>query len=129
VLLRDPPGELGKEWAVELMLDSEPKTQFEHAGVLIYWDDDNYVSLFREFIDGKPELQMVEEKNAGPNFAVVDKNVSPVWLRLAVNGDAIVGQFRVSEKDDWQTVGNKEARLPRKIPRRPHLRRRVIPPS
>ena len=108
MLLRNPPDKLGPAWAVELNLDSEPKTQFEHAGVLIYWDDDNYVSLFRESMEGKPKLQMVAEKNAKPTFAVVDKDIKPVWLRLAVNGEDITAQYRASEKDAWQTVGMKK---------------------
>lgn len=107
VLLRDPPDKLGTAWSVALMLDSEPRTQYEHAGVVIYWDDDNYVSLFRESLDGKPKLQMVEVKKDQPAFAVVDKDIRPVWLRLAVDGETITGQYRASEKDEWQTVGTK----------------------
>jgi regulation of enolase protein 1 (concanavalin A-like superfamily) len=107
LLLRDPPDKLGAAWAVELMLDSEPRTQFEHAGPLIYWNDDNYVSLFRENLDGKPKLQMVAVKNDQAAFVVVDKDVRPVWLRLAVDGETITAQYRASEKGPWQTVGTK----------------------
>jgi regulation of enolase protein 1 (concanavalin A-like superfamily) len=108
VLLRDPPGELGATWAVELMLDSAPEKQFEHAGVLIYWDDDNYVSLFRENMESRPKLQMVAEKEAHPTFAVVDKDIKPVWLRLVVSGEDVTSQYRATEKDAWQTVGTKK---------------------
>src|ERR1700678_2408122 len=65
-LLRELPADIGTSWAVELKLDSDPKVQFEHAGVLIFWDEDNYMSLFREFLDGKPKLQMVTVKKGAP---------------------------------------------------------------
>ncbi len=61
VLLRPLP-KSDKPLAVEVHVEGEPKVQFEHAGVVWYVDDDNYVSLFQEVLGGKVELQMVTEK-------------------------------------------------------------------
>ena len=112
VLLRAHPENLGNHWAVVVRLDSDPTKQFEHAGVLLYWDDGNYISLFRESLDGKSKLQMVTTKNASPRYAVVDNDAHPVWLRLVVHGDEVTSQFRASEKDSWQTVGKSKVIAP-----------------
>jgi regulation of enolase protein 1 (concanavalin A-like superfamily) len=105
VLLRELPADIGASWAVELKLDSDPKVQYEHAGVLLFWDEDNYMSLFREFLDGKPKLQMVTVKKGVPRFVVVNQDLRPVWVRLVINGDDVATQYRASEKDEWKTVG------------------------
>ena len=52
VLLRPLPRS-DKPLAVEVFVQSEPKAQFEHAGIVWYQDDDNYVSLFQEVLGGK----------------------------------------------------------------------------
>jgi regulation of enolase protein 1 (concanavalin A-like superfamily) len=108
VLLRLPPEAKGSRLAVEAFLESEPKVEFEHAGVVWYYDDDNYVALFKEVLDGKPKLQMVTEKEAVPRFAVAAYGSKGVWLRLLVSGTTVTSQYRESEKDDWQTVGRSE---------------------
>jgi regulation of enolase protein 1 (concanavalin A-like superfamily) len=116
VLLRDLSGNLGASWAVEVKLESDPKVQYEHAGVLIFWDEDNYISIWRESLDGKPKLQMVTTKNNSPGFVVLNEDIKPVWLRLVVNGDDVTTQYRASEKDAWKTVG-KSKRLASANPR------------
>jgi regulation of enolase protein 1 (concanavalin A-like superfamily) len=105
LLLRDLPADIGANWAVDVKLESDPKVQYEHAGVLIFWDEDNFISLLRESLDGKPKIQLVIVKNNSPHFAVVAQDLKPVWLRLAVSGDDVAAQFRASDNDPWQTAG------------------------
>ena len=104
VLLRPLP-KSDKPIAVEVLVEGEPKVQYEHAGLLYYVDDDNYVSLFQEVLGGKVEMQMVTEKDAKPSFAVAKHEAKEVWIRLLIAGGKITTQFRGSEKDAWKTVG------------------------
>jgi regulation of enolase protein 1 (concanavalin A-like superfamily) len=95
--------------AVEVYVESEPKVQYEHAGVVLYVDDDNYVSLFQEVLGGEVELQMVTEKEARPRFAVAKHNAKGVWMRLLIADGKITSQYRPSEKDEWKDVGRSDA--------------------
>jgi regulation of enolase protein 1 (concanavalin A-like superfamily) len=108
VLLRPLP-KSDNPLAVEVYVESEPKVQYEHAGVVWYVDDDNYVSLFQEVLGGKVELQMVTEKEARPSFAVAKHDAKGVWLRLLIADGKITSQYRPTEKDEWKTVGQSDA--------------------
>ena len=107
VLLRPLP-ESDKPLAVEVYVESEPKVQYEHAGIVWYVDDDNYVSLFQEVLGGKVELQMVTEKDAKPNFAVARHDAKGVWLRLVVSGGKITTMYKPSDEQEWKVVGQSE---------------------
>jgi regulation of enolase protein 1 (concanavalin A-like superfamily) len=105
LLLRTPPDANGQTLAIEVSLESDPKTQYEHAGLVWYSDDDNYVALFKEQLGGKPEFQMVTEKEGKPRFAVKPCDAITVWLRLVVNRTKVISQYRQSPDGAWQTVG------------------------
>jgi regulation of enolase protein 1 (concanavalin A-like superfamily) len=107
VLLRPLP-KSDRPLAVEVYAESEPRVQFEHAGVVWYVDDDNYVSLFQEVLGGKVELQMVTEQDARPRFAVVHHDAKGVWMRLLIADGKITAQYRPSEKDGWKAVGQSD---------------------
>jgi len=104
VLLRPLP-KSDRPLAVEVYVEAEPKVQFEHAGVVWYVDDDNYVSLFQEVLGKKVELQMVIEKNANPRFAVAKHDAKGVWIRLLIAGGKITAEYRPAEKEAWKVVG------------------------
>jgi regulation of enolase protein 1 (concanavalin A-like superfamily) len=104
VLLRALP-KSDKPLAVEAYVESEPKVQFEHAGLVWYVDDDNYVSLFQEVLGGKTELQMVTEASSKPRFALAKHEAKGVWMRLVVAEGTISCQYRPSAKDEWKVVG------------------------
>ncbi len=108
VLLRPLP-KSDKTLVVEVYVEGEPKVQFEHAGIVWYVDDDNYVSLFQEVLGGKVELQMVTEKDAKPRTTVVKHDAKGVWMRLLIADGKITTQYRPSEKEEWKTVGKTDA--------------------
>jgi beta-xylosidase len=110
LLIRTPPEVQGKALALEVRLESEPRTQYEHAGVVWYYDDDNYVALFKEQIDGAPKVQMVTETKGKPQFAVKPCESKTVDLRLVATGTKVISQYRESPEGAWQTVG--ESLLP-----------------
>jgi regulation of enolase protein 1 (concanavalin A-like superfamily) len=107
VLLRPLPNS-DKPLAVEVHVEAQPKVQFEHAGVVWYVDDDNYVSLFQEVLGKKIEMQMVTEKDAKPSFYVVRHEEKGVWIRLLIADGKITTQFRPGEKEPWKTVGRSD---------------------
>jgi WD40 repeat protein/regulation of enolase protein 1 (concanavalin A-like superfamily) len=104
ILLRPLP-KADKPLAVEVLVEGEPKVQYEHAGLVYYVDDDNYVALFQEVLGKTVELQMVIEKDAQPRFAVAKHSAKEVSLRLLIAGGKITAQYKPSEKETWKTVG------------------------
>ena len=107
VLVHPVPESGGGPVAVEVWMENDPKVQFEHGGVLWYYDDDNYAGLFKESLEGKAKLQMVLEKEAKPSFVVKEYNSTGVWLRLVVADGKVTAQFRETENENWTTVGEK----------------------
>jgi regulation of enolase protein 1 (concanavalin A-like superfamily) len=110
VLLRDPgvPG----DFAVEVQLQSRPTSNLEHAGILIYFDGDNYVAINKEVLggdlgspSGKAEIVMVSEQAAKPVVREKAYEHEDVCLRLSVVGKKVTGQFRHYDSDEWQTLG------------------------
>jgi beta-xylosidase len=112
LLIRYPPEAQGKALAIEVSLECEPRTQYEHAGLVWYYDDDNYVALFKEQIDGAPKVQMVTEAKGKPQFAVKPCELKTVQLRLVVAGTKAISQYRESPDTPWRAVG--EGLLPQR---------------
>jgi regulation of enolase protein 1 (concanavalin A-like superfamily) len=102
--------------AIEVHVESDPKVQFEHAGVVWYVDDDNFVSLFQEVLGGKVVLQMVAEKGGKARTIVAEHGTKAVWLRLVISGGTITSQYRLSEDRPWREVGRVE--IPSQAPAR-----------
>lgn len=99
------------DFAVEVQLKSQPTSQFEHAGVILYVDGDNYVVLNKEMF-GKPEVILVAEKAAKPRHVSKPYEHEEVWLRLAVVGKKAIAAYRHYDSDPWQTLGELELPVP-----------------
>ncbi len=109
-LVRTPPEVQGGELAVEVFVENRPTQPYEHAGLMWYYDDDHYVTLNKEQIDGKPTVLWVVEK-AGipqPPFGDTPYQNDGIWLRLRVLGTQITGEYRTTAQEPWRTVGNRE---------------------
>jgi regulation of enolase protein 1 (concanavalin A-like superfamily) len=107
ILLRALPDAKDKRIAVEALVENEPTNAFEHAGLVWYCDDDNYVALMREKLGAKVAVQLVSESNGKPKVGFAEKPFEPktVWLRMELSGGKAKGLYRASEKDDWQVLG------------------------
>jgi regulation of enolase protein 1 (concanavalin A-like superfamily) len=107
-LLRPAPASLKDGFIVEVHLDNAPKGQYEHAGILCYFDGQNYVCMNKES-DGKQAttIFVLSQQDAKPTFSH-DKEYdeSGIWLRLILRGKKATGQFRSSEEEPWQTLGD-----------------------
>jgi regulation of enolase protein 1 (concanavalin A-like superfamily) len=110
VLLRPAPLAPKDGFVIEVQLENTPKNQFEHAGLVCYYDDENYVTCNKEFIKTQ-RVFLVSEKNGKPTGGPDKEYDKPViWFRMIVKGEKVKGQYRATEKDEWQTIA--EAVLP-----------------
>ena len=98
--------------AFEALIENEPTNGFEHAGLVWYCDDDNYVALMREKLGAVVKVQIVSEKDGKPKVGFAEKQFDPktVWLRMELVGGKAKGLYRATEKDAWQVLG--ECELP-----------------
>jgi hypothetical protein len=108
-LVRPAPASLKYGFMVEVLLDSAPKGQYEHAGLICYFDGLNTICYNKESIGGKPLVLMAAEQDGKPIFNGPSKECpeGEVWLRLIIRGSKVTGQFRSAESDPWQTVGDR----------------------
>jgi regulation of enolase protein 1 (concanavalin A-like superfamily) len=104
VLLRTPPK--APRFAFEVLVENEPTNGFEHAGLVWYADDDNYVALMKEKV-GKVVVQLVSETDGRPKVGFAEKGYKEkaVWLRMEISGGKARGLFRTTGKTDWQALG------------------------
>lgn len=112
VLLRTPPEVKKSKLIVEVTLRNLPKEQFEHAGIVWYRDDDDYVVLSKEhYVKGaKPAVQMVREEKVNNKITSKVAHHTPydeeqVSLRLLIHDTTFTGQYRKTAKEEWKTVG------------------------
>lgn len=104
-LLRPAPASAKDGFVVEVLLDNQPTKQYEHAGIILYFDGLNHVALNKEFL-GKQSLLIVASQNGKPALGPEKEyREREVWLRLIVRGTKATGQFRATEKEPWQTLG------------------------
>lgn len=105
LLLRDPA--VRGDFAVEVQLKSQPTSQFEHAGLILIADGDNYVVLSKEMF-GKPEVILIAEKGAKPAHVSKPYEHEEICLRLAVSGKKALAQYRHYDSDPWLSLGELE---------------------
>jgi regulation of enolase protein 1 (concanavalin A-like superfamily) len=107
VLLRPLPKSDGP-LAIEVYVEGQPKVQFEHAGVVWYIDDDNYVSLFQEALGSEVMLQMVTEKDGKPRTMVAKHSEKGVWFRLLLAEGKITASYKPADAEAWKVVGQSD---------------------
>ncbi|MEW6238257.1 MAG: DUF1349 domain-containing protein [Candidatus Omnitrophota bacterium] len=79
--------------SVSVCVEANHEAQYEQAGLILYHDDDNYIKLMKEFVDGQTWIVLVAEAAANPR--VVNKIPSPpnptwVGFNFAVKGASAV---------------------------------------
>ncbi len=104
VLLVRPPKP--QDVAASVSVAHQPKEQWEQAGLLWYVDDDNFVKLISEHIDG--EMHVVIAREQAGQGRVVGKIKVPtanLQLRLKIQSKTVTGQWRVTDADAWSDAG------------------------
>jgi len=95
--------------AASVSVAHQPGEKWEQAGLLWYADDDNFVKLISEHIDGKMYVVTAREREG--KGAVVGKIEVPsanLQLRLQVQADRVTGQWRLKPDDTWSDAGTCE---------------------
>jgi hypothetical protein len=115
-LLRTPPALKNGELIVEAFVENHPTSQYEHAGLNWFYDDDHYVILNKECFGAKAEILFMIEKDAKPitHFGGFPCETDGVWMRFRVSGTHISGEYRSTPADAWRACGDGE--LPVKGP-------------
>ena len=101
------------EMAARVSVAHKPKEKWEQAGLLWYLDDDNFVKLISEQIDGK--MYVVTACELAGRGKVVGKIVVPsanLQLRLKVQSHRVTGQWRLDDDDDWSDEGTCDFKVP-----------------
>ncbi len=84
-----------------------PREKWEQAGLLWYVDDDNFVKLISEQIDGKMYAVIAREQGGrGQVFGKVEAPSPDMQLRLVVRSGRVTGQWRIRKTDDWSDSGS-----------------------
>ncbi len=110
---RDAKNLLVRPWpkessAVSVFVDARHERQFEQAGFLVYKDDDNYIKIVKEMVDGVCWIVYVVEIEAAPK--IVGKVRAPkkgVWLGLAIEEEKIKACFSADGKH-YKSAGEAE---------------------
>ena len=116
-LLRTPPDVKTGELSVEVYVENKPTAQYEHAGLMWFYDDDNFVVINKECFSGKASIICFVEKDSKPvphKQTEILYEAEGVWMRFRVEGKHIVGEYRAAPTDPWREVGHGE--LPVKGP-------------
>ena len=93
-------------FAIQVTISNQPQLVGEQAGLIWYHDDDNYVKLVKENLEGVEWIVLAREENGQPEL--IDKtriSMLSAELRLALLDGGIQGHFRKSPEDEWQKVG------------------------
>lgn len=107
-LIRAVPKPSAGEVAVEVFVENQPDQPYEHAGLVVFHDHDNYIAFNKEFIHNRRIVLWVVERAGAPEApsAEIPYAQDGTWLRLRIAGTKITGQYRASGKDAWQTAGS-----------------------
>jgi regulation of enolase protein 1 (concanavalin A-like superfamily) len=115
VLLRPAPVSPEKGFIIEAQITNDPQTTYEHAGIICHYDDDNWAVITKEKLPidkttAVPKVMFGTEQDGKPLMPFPDKpgyNDATVWVRMIVHGAKVTGLWRASEKDEWQTLGDR----------------------
>ena len=107
-LLRHLPASasLKDGFVLEVYMENTPKGQWEHAGLLCYYDPFTFVAFNKEFT-GKSCIFVFHQQDGKPIHGPTetDYKESGVWLRLTLRGIKATAQYRPSENEPWKPIG------------------------
>ena len=108
-LVRPSPLPAGEPLTVEVTLTFAPETQAEQAGLMLYFDDGNYIKVVREGLEGKRFLVMAVEKNdEGKAVAKVVEPSDTVTIRMTCRDRQVTVETRAAKDGGWKELGRCE---------------------
>ena len=91
-----------------------PTTDWQSAGLVIYNNDDNYVTLFHGYhtdFGGKSVRFQSEENGIGQQVGIALSSLSPfIYLKIAKTGSSYTGYFSL-DNSTWTKVGERINRM------------------
>lgn len=87
ILIRSAPS--SSDWVIKTKLKINPYTNYQHAGLIVRKDDDNYIKLaygYDSGITGGLSIECAKEINASPTNIKVTFNSNPIYLRITKTG-------------------------------------------
>ena len=107
IALRTPPDVKEGKLAVEVLVEIEPTSMFENAGLIWYYDDDNYTILVKEKTGADVLVHIVSEREgkAGTAFHKKFNEGKEVWFRMEMEPGKLSGSYRNSPKEEWLKLG------------------------
>ncbi|MBN2326433.1 MAG: DUF1349 domain-containing protein [Candidatus Omnitrophica bacterium] len=106
ILVRPLPEEANQ---VSVEVEFIPENQYEQAGLMLYCDDDRYIKLVKEFVDGEPWIVMAVEIDAqNPLVQKIPAPGDQVKIRFSLDGDGVTGACWNQENADspWMAVAS-----------------------
>ena len=92
--------------AAQVTVAHQPKERWEQAGLLWYADDDNFVKLISEHIEGIMYVVIAREQDGrGKVIGKVPVPSANLQLRLKVQSGRVTGQWRLKTTDAWSDAG------------------------
>jgi regulation of enolase protein 1 (concanavalin A-like superfamily) len=99
-------GDLPNGLTSRVAVTNHPHLMGEQAGLIWYLDDDNYIKLVKESLEGLQWIVMAREQGGQPELIAKTRiSVESAELQLILQDGIVYGQFRTSPKEDWQIVG------------------------
>jgi regulation of enolase protein 1 (concanavalin A-like superfamily) len=103
-LLRPAP-ELVDGFVVTIEVTNYPEVMGEQAGLICYYDDDNYIKFVKESLEGEEWIVLAREENCEPKLinktAISNESAE---LKLVLSSGKLEGHFRSLGGDTWQVV-------------------------
>jgi regulation of enolase protein 1 (concanavalin A-like superfamily) len=98
--------DLSNGLTIRVSVTNEPQLMSEQAGLIWYHDDDNYIKLVKESLEGVEWIVMAREEGGQPELVDKTRVAAPsAELQLVLVDGALHGQFRISSENKWQEVG------------------------
>lgn len=92
--------------ASRVIVTNHPRLMGEQAGLIWYQDDDNYIKLVKESLEGEQWIVLAREESGQPELIAKTRiSVESAELQLVLFDGIVRGQFRTSAKEDWRVVG------------------------
>jgi beta-xylosidase len=92
------------DFEIETKVSVKPLANFDQAGLVVYFNDDNYIKLIRIFSNGSKIELLREGRGKGSPPIQLLSNASTVYLRLIKKGSSYAG-FYSTNGTDYRRVG------------------------